>query len=101
MVFSTICIAGKNQIACDCLKFLIEIQNSDYKICVLPNSTDDGQNHWAPSLKKYAKSQNINIIENIKELYLLKDLIFISLQYNQIINTYKFLTKNYIPAQKM
>ena len=43
----TICIAGKNQIACDSLKYALDsLSKSDYRILVLPNSSDMGVDDW-------------------------------------------------------
>ena len=57
-----ICIAGKNQCSIDFLKYTsskIDKKN----ILVLPNKSDKGISRWQPSLKKYAKKNNIKIIE--------------------------------------
>lgn len=84
----TICIAGKNSIAVNGLKFLIE-NYPEYKIVFIPNPTDTGINSWQPSLKKYAKEMKIEEV-SIEQLYDLEDICFISLEYSEIIIPSRF-----------
>ncbi|GAB4290232.1 MAG: hypothetical protein Kow0068_15690 [Marinilabiliales bacterium] len=88
-----ICIAGKNQIAVNALRYLIEIKNiskKDLMVCI--NKTDDGKDSWQPSLKLFAVKNKIKLV-TLDELYLIKNLIFISLEFDKIIRPQKFLTK--------
>ena len=50
-----ICIAGKNRCSIDALRILIKKKFSKKKIFALPNSSDDGQDNWQPSFKKYCE----------------------------------------------
>ncbi len=89
-----ICIAGKNDIACNSLKYLIEEININKEdIVVLPNKTDEGINKWQKSLKRIAIDNNINVISDIDKLYNIEDLIFISLEYDKIIDVNLFKSK--------
>jgi len=87
-----ICLAGKNQIAVNSIKFLIEemnIKKEDLVIC--PNSNDSGMDRWQPSLKKLGTEMGINT-SGLQDLYDLKDLIFISLEFDRIIKPKYFNT---------
>ena len=88
-----ICIAGKNECAVNVLKHLLLRKFKKNNILVLPNNNDKGVDSWQPSLKKFAKRNNIKIIK-IKNLYSLKRLIFFSLEYDKIININNFKSHN-------
>lgn len=89
-----ICIAGKNNIAVNALSYLInKVHYPPQNILVLPNSTDKGIDGFQKSLKKYALEHNIKLT-SIIQCYKIKDLIFISLEFNKIINPKLFLSDN-------
>tara|TARA_Y100000590_G_C15669294_1_gene995687 strand:+ start:741 stop:1505 length:765 start_codon:yes stop_codon:yes gene_type:complete len=87
-----ICIAGKNKCAVEAAKYLLFQKIKKNKILILPNSNDTGKNDWQPSLKKFANIKNIKIT-NLKSLYSIEKLIFLSLEYDKIINVKKFKSK--------
>ena len=87
-----ICIAGKNRCSIDALRILIKKKFSKKKIFALPNSSDDGQDNWQPSFKKYAIKNKIKIV-TLNKLYKIRKLIFFSLEYEKIINVDKFKSK--------
>ena len=88
-----ICIAGKNRCAIDAIKILLSNKFKKSKILVLPNYNDKGIDDWQPSLKKFAKKNNIKIVK-IEKLYSIKQLFFFSLEYEKIIDVKKFESKN-------
>ncbi len=88
----TICIAGKNSCAIEALKFTIKNYKS-FNIVALPNKSDNGNDTWQKSFKKFAKKKNIKVI-NLNYLYKLKNLYFFSLEYEHILNIDKFNSKN-------
>ena len=88
----TICIAGKNSCAIECLKYLIK-NSKDTKILALPNKSDNGIDGWQKSFKKFAKQKNISII-NLDYLYNQKNLFLFSLEYEKILNIKNFNSKN-------
>jgi methionyl-tRNA formyltransferase len=88
-----ICIAGKNKCAVDFVKLLISQVKYHFEILILPNSTDTGQDGWQPSLKKFAKETNLKIID-LKYLYKIKNLIFISIEFDKIVKTENFITSD-------
>ena len=61
----TICVAGKNSIAVNGLKYLLKLIVTT-GVCIL-NPTDTGINGWQPSLKKYASEQKIET--NFDQVY--------------------------------
>ncbi len=88
-----ICIAGKNECAVNALKHLLLHKFKKSNILVLPNNNDKGIDSWQPSLKKFARRNNIKIIK-LKYLYSLKQLLFFSLEYDKIINIKNFKSHN-------
>jgi methionyl-tRNA formyltransferase len=89
-----VCIAGKNSIAINSLKVLInDVKICDKDLCVIPNRTDKGIDNWQPSLKKFAFQNNIPIL-NLHDIYDRERLIFISLEFDRIIKPHLFKSKN-------
>lgn len=86
-----ICIAGKNNIAVDIAQF-VNNKYHDYDLLILVNGTDKGHDGWQKSLKKFAINNKIPIV-SLADIYPLEDLIFLSLEFDKIINTKKFNTK--------
>ena len=83
-----ICVAGKNQCSIDFIKF-IKLKIPKDNILILPNTNDKGNDSWQPSLLKYAKKKSFKII-TLKKVSKIKNLIFISIEYDQIIDVNKF-----------
>ncbi len=80
-----ICIAGKNSIAIDTIKHLLNDLNfSDDNICIITNRTDDGEDTWQPSLKKYSLENGLALVD-LESIYNIENLLFISLEYDKII----------------
>ncbi len=87
------CIAGKNQCSKDALNYLIgrpDIEND--KICICPNKDDEGIDTWQPSLLKFAKLNDIQILD-LEHLYGISNLKFFSLEFDRIINVSNFKSK--------
>lgn len=88
-----ICIAGKNDIAVNALSYLVnEINFSTKNLCVTLNKTESFKDTWQKSLYVAANKYNIKIFD-LKELYEIENLIFISLEYDRIVNPENFKTK--------
>ncbi len=87
-----IAIAGKNMIAIKAIRFILQKGYDKKSILVCTNKTDIGEDLWQPSLKKFAKANDIKIV-NLKELYELKDLLFFSLEFDRIIKPDRFKSK--------
>lgn len=84
----TLCIAGKNEIAVFALDSLRQRYPKARVICV-KNNNDFGYDTWQPSLRKFAKKNNIPIL-TLQECYEIEDLIFISLEFDKIIKPHLF-----------
>lgn len=87
----TIAIAGKNDIAVNVLSELLKYKK-EYQLFVVYNKTETGINDWQKSLKFFAEKENIKSVD-LEQLYNVQDLIFLSLEFDQIVRPSKFLTK--------
>lgn len=92
-VHKRVMVLGKNNIAIECTKVLLNNKRIQIVGCC-PNNNDDGKDKWQKSFYKFCKEKEIKIfrfkkIKSKKSLNILKglnlDLIF-SFQYDQIIN---------------
>lgn len=83
-----ICIAGKNWISIECLKF-ISINFPWICISTLPNRDDKGIDGWQPSLRKFAAINNIRIITQSEFEFEMFDFIF-SLECDTVFKTSLF-----------
>lgn len=88
-----ICIAGKNNCAVEFIKFLLSQNALKFEILVLPNSNDTGEDGWQPSLKKFALNNNLKIVD-LEFCYKIKNLIFISIEFDKIIKIENFISSN-------
>jgi len=79
-----ICIAGKNDIAVNALTYISQ-NYPQFEIWVICNRSDNGKNSWQKSLKNTALKHNIPIKE-LEDIYEIPDLLFLSLEYDKIIN---------------
>lgn len=85
-----ICIGGKNEIAVQGLKSALELVGRA-NVYVCPNLTDDGVSRWQPSLRKFAREWRVKEL-SLKEIADIKDCIFISLEFDQLLNPAEFKT---------
>jgi methionyl-tRNA formyltransferase len=91
MLKQTICIAGKNSIAVNGLSYLLDNYPKYHYICI-PNKNDDGEDHWQPSLAKFARLKQVTI-SSLDEAAAIRNLIFISLEFDRIIKPHLFQSK--------
>ena len=89
----TLCIAGKNQCSIDFVKFVLKKNKIKKNILICPNDSDHGKNGWQPSLRKFAENKKLKIVD-LSKLYKIKNLIFISIEFEKIIDINKFVSKN-------
>ena len=87
-----ICIAGKNKCAIECLSHVIK-KYKNAEILALPNRSDKGTDGWQKSFRKFAIKKRIPIVD-LENLYKKKIYIFFSLEYEEILKTKKFVSKN-------
>lgn len=83
-----ICIAGKNDIAVNCVDFVLN-NYKEFQVSIAVNKTDNGQDGWQKSLLKYASEHDLPIL-SLDELYKIDGLFFFSLEYDCILKTEKF-----------
>lgn len=84
----TICVAGKNEIAVNALRYLIKYYPEN-KYLIIPNKTDSGFSTWQPSLRFEGLQLKVNE-STLSGLYEIKDLIFLSLEFDEIIKPQSF-----------
>ncbi|HAV13206.1 MAG TPA: formyl transferase [Opitutae bacterium] len=84
-------IAGKNYIAVNFLRYLYVNYTGQLDLYAVPNRTDTGKGGWQPSLKFEAEFLGIPVL-SLAECYKIKDALFLSLEYDRIINPSKFST---------
>lgn len=87
-----ICIAGKNNIAVDCLEYTIKHVNKS-EICVVLNKTENFKNSWQKSLGFYANLWGIKIL-TLEEVMGIEDLFFFSIEFDMIIKPINFKSIN-------
>lgn len=85
-----ICIAGKNDIACNVLRDLAAAVPLD-DLSVICNRDDTGANTWQESLRFVASSMGVQET-TLGGVYGQKDLLFVSVEFDRIIKPEKFLT---------
>jgi len=90
----TICIAGKNEIAVKAIEYLLnDLKINKNNLLICSNKTDDGKDDWQPSLKKKAIEKEIKDVK-LSKLYSINNLLFISLEYDQLIKPQNFNSNN-------
>ena len=85
-------IAGKSNMACDFLNYVV-LKHPDIDVVVLPSKSDLPHDGWQRSLAQTARALRIPIAETMEDFYATRDLIFLSLEYDAIIDPTKFSTK--------
>jgi methionyl-tRNA formyltransferase len=86
------CIAGKNSIAINAVNILLQLKIKKENIVACFNRNDEGVNGWQPSFKDYCTRQRIQSV-TLVDLYLIENLYFFSLEFDQLIHTEKFQTQ--------
>lgn len=84
-----ICIAGKNNIAVNILKYVIEHYEKEY-VGIVCNKTETGENTFQRSLRRYAQAKGIKEYY-LAEIYDIQNLVFLSLEFDQIVKLKRFL----------
>ena len=78
-------IAGKSDLAVDVLKHALSLKNIN--IYVVLNKTEDFKNTFQNSLGFYSKLWHVDI-SSLEQSYELKNAVFLSLEYDKLINTF-------------
>lgn len=91
-MIKTICIAGKNDIAVNVLKFCKEkYEKKGIQILCILTRGDNGINGWQKSLKWFCEQNDVKII-SYEESFDIEDMIFLSVEFDRILKTEKFKT---------
>lgn len=85
----TLCIAGKNDVAVNVLKYARETYGDQIRIVAIPDRSDDGINKWQQSLKWYCDRNAVPLV-TLKDIYDEKKLYFLSLEFDRIVRPEKF-----------
>ena len=86
-----IVIAGKNDVACNALRYLIgTLEYPTERVKVVLTKKDDGRNTWQESFAFCARCLGVEIVA-LDDLYCIKDLLFISLEFDRIIKPNLFV----------
>lgn len=89
---SKVCVAGKGLIACEFLSLLI-MRYPQLEVCAIPSKSDISQDSWMPSFLRKATELSVKTYSNWKDVSKNPNLIFISLEYDEIVDVKKFQTK--------
>ena len=102
---TTICIAGKNNIAVTVAEYILK-EYKEVTLIACCNATDNGKNGFQRSFKSFCTQHQVPV-KKLEELYSISNLIFLSLEYDRIIRPSNFLTEklynihfSYLPAYK-
>jgi methionyl-tRNA formyltransferase len=88
-----LCLAGKNEIAAECLVYSVA-QLGIENIFFLPSVSNGFPGHWQTNALDIAEALTVKVLSNIENLYEIHNLIFISLEYDRIITIDKFASKH-------
>jgi len=89
----TVVLAGKSEIASLCLRYMMYIVNdvrNDLNLLALPSKSDREIKGFPTSFSSEAAKLKVDLIKNIEELYSVKNLVFVSLEYDRIIRPERF-----------
>lgn len=86
-----ICIAGKNDIAIDVCRYVIE-HYPQANVYALINRNESGEDGWQKSYLKYTRFEPRVVHSTLEEMYDIEDLVFISTEYDRIIKPQMFKT---------
>ena len=81
-----VCVAGKNRIAVETLKMVLD---KSAEVIGLGNQTDDGLDGWQPSYRKFADAVGVRMVE-LADLYEIDGLVLLSTEYDKIIRPARF-----------
>lgn len=85
-------IAGKNDIAVEMMNYILDTYAEQIAVAVVCNRTETGQDSWQKSLRLEAQRRNIPEYQ-LEDTYTLTNAVFLSLEYDRIIDPEKFCSK--------
>lgn len=87
-----ICIAGKNNIAIDVCRYVVE-HYPQANIYALINRNEPGEDNWQRSYLKYVNREPRVTLVTLEQMYDVDNLVFMSVEYDRIIRPHLFKTK--------
>lgn len=88
---TTVCIAGKNLIAAEAIRFLAA-NFPELQIIAVPNGHDSGEDGWQPSFRKASIDVGAKVA-SLEEVEGIEDLLFISLECEKILRPHRFASE--------
>lgn len=88
-----ICIAGKNNIAIDVCRYVVE-HYPHANIYALTNRNESGEDGWQLSYLRYIQLEPRVTLSTLEEMYEIEDLVFISTEFDRIIKPHLFKSKH-------
>lgn len=88
----TLCIAEKNNIAVNVLDY-VRRKYSGFEVIAVMNKNESYHNSWQRSFGLYCLEHNIRIAE-LEDVYGIKDMLFLSVEFDRIIIPSKFESHN-------
>ena len=88
-----ICIAGKNNIAVDVCRYVVE-HFPQARVYGIVNRNEIGEDGWQKSYLKYIQSESKVTLATMEQMYGIEDLVFLSAEFDRIIRPHLFKTKN-------
>ncbi len=88
----TLCIAGKNNIAVNVLDYAVG-KYADIEIIAVMNKNETYKDSWQRSFGLYCLENNIRILK-LEDIYSIRDLVFLSLEFDRIIIPSRFESPN-------
>lgn len=86
-----VCLAGKNDIAVDCLESLLAMGWPAESICVILNKDDTGRSTWQKSLGFCARKKGVSVAE-LEVVKAIPGLWFFSVEFDRILRPNEFAT---------
>ena len=86
-----VCIAGKNDIAVDVLRYLTE-NHPELELGVVCNKTDLGVNGWQGSLRWYAGRWQVPEY-TLEQVYGRRDMVLLSLEFDRLLRPERFVSR--------
>lgn len=88
-----ICIAGKNNIAIDVCRYVVE-HYPQARVYGVINRNETGEDGWQKSYLRYIQSEPKVTLATMEQMYEIEDLVFLSTEFDRIIRPHLFKTKN-------
>ena len=85
-----LCLAGKGDVACRALAYVLdELGMSQSSVVVVPVKSDVGVPSWQPSLRLLAQTRQVDVA-SLEDVYGEENLVFVSLEFDRIVRTNRF-----------